>query len=150
MPGNARKVQQCSLHLMPRHLCINVAELVANCAHSVPDPHRGRVDTKINQIIECGVSGRREVEDGVRAGNSILAVLQVLVLPNPPRAIDLSVMKEEVGITWRSVQITARVTSNPKVTTSVHAKVSGWEVALHSVLEAENIGAIGDKLVCND
>jgi len=57
-------------------------------------------------------------------------------------------MQEEVWITRRGIEVTTRIASNPKVTTSVHAKVSGWEVALHPVLEAKDIGAIGDKLVC--
>jgi len=58
------------------------------------------------------------------------------------------VVQEEPGIAGRCEEISARVASDPEVTTSVHAKVAGREVALHSVLEARNAGAVADELVC--
>ena len=41
-----------------------------------------------------------------------------------------------------------RVATNPEVTAGVHAEVVVGKVALHSVLEAGDIGAVGDELVC--
>jgi hypothetical protein len=133
---------------VPRLSGVDIAELVASCAHSISNPDRRRVDTKVDKIVKRGVSRWGEVENGVCTSNSVLAILQVLVLPDPPSSIDLSVVQEEVWVTRRGIEVTARIASNPKVTTSVYAKVTRWKITLHPVLEAENIGAIGDELVC--
>jgi hypothetical protein len=129
-------------------LYVCVAELIADCAHHISNPESRCIDTEVNEIVQSGVGGWREVEDRVRAGNSILTVLQVLVLPDPPCAIDLSMVQEEVRVAGRSVKITARVTTDPEVATSVYTQIAGWEVALHPVLEAENIRAVRNELIC--
>lgn len=41
-----------------------------------------------------------------------------------------------------------RVATDPEVASGVDAEVVGGEVALHSVLEALDVGAVGDELVC--
>jgi hypothetical protein len=71
-----------------------------------------------------------------------------LVLPDPPCTIDLSMVQEEVRVAGRSVEVAARVATDPEVAASVHTQVAGREVTLHSVLEAEDIRAVRDELVC--
>lgn len=133
---------------VPNLSFVNIAELVADRAHSIADPHGRRVDTKIYKIVQCGVGGWGEVEDGVRAGNGVLTLLQVLILPDPPGAINLSVVQEEVGVAWRRVKVAARITADPEMATGVYADVSCWEVSLHPVLEAGDVCAVGEKLIC--
>ena len=137
-----------SSQLVCRPLCVNVAELITDCAHGVPNLDLGSEDTQVDNVIERGVGGGRGVEHRVCACNHVLALLQILVLPHPPRTVDLAVVQEETGVAGRCEEISARVASDPEVTTSVHAKVAGCEVTLHSVLEAGNSGTVGDELVC--
>lgn len=40
-----------------------------------------------------------------------------------------------------------RVTTDPEVTACVHAEVSIGEVALHAVLEVEDVVVVGEKFV---
>ena len=133
---------------MCRPLCVNVAELITDRAHSVPNLDLRCEDTQVDIVIERGVRGRRGVKHSVCACDSVLAFLKILVLPDPPRTIDLAVVQEEPGVAGRCEEVSARVTSDPEVTTSVHAKVAGCEVTLHPVLEAGNSGTVGDELVC--
>jgi hypothetical protein len=144
----ADNTHQNASHYKLKCLCVCVAELIADCAHHISNPESRRVDTEVNEVVQSGVGGWREIEDRVRAGDSILAGLQILVLPDPPRAINLSMVQEEVRVAGRSVKITARVTTDPEVAASVHTQIAGWEVALHPVLEAENIRAVRDELIC--
>lgn len=132
---------------MPDLSLVNIAELVADRAHSIADPHGRRVDTEIYKIVQRGVGGWREVEESVRAADRVLAILQILVLPDPPGAINLSVVQEEVWVTRRSVQVTAGISANPEMATSVHADVSCGEVSLHPVLEAGDVGTVGEELI---
>jgi hypothetical protein len=128
--------------------CINVAELIANRAHSITNLDLRREDAQVDNIVERGVGGRRRIEHRVRTGDRILASLQILVLPDPPGTIDLAVVQEEPRVTGRREEISTRVTTDPEVTTGMHAKVAVRKVALHFVLEAGDIGAVRDELVC--
>ena len=148
IPKIANHALRCSSQLAYRSSCINVAELITDRAHSIPNLDLRREDTQVDNVIERGVGRRWGVEHRVRASNSVLALLQILVLPHPPCAIDLAVVQEEPGIAGRCEEISARVASDPEVATSMHAKVASREVALHSVLEAGNSGAVADELVC--
>ena len=89
-------------------------------------------------------------------------------MPDPPGAVDLGVVQEEVGVAGGGEEVTAcvgsvlaefiffwncreeltRVATNPEVAAGVHAEVVVGEVALHSVLEAGDVSAVGDELVC--
>ena len=94
------------LMLTESHLCVSVTELITKSAHRASNPDGRRVDTKLNDVIKRRVRGRREVEEGICATDGVLAGLQVLVLPDPPCAIDLRVVQEEVGVTRRGVEVT--------------------------------------------
>lgn len=133
---------------MPDLSLVDIAELVADRAHSIADPHGRRVDTKIYKIVQRGVGGWRKVEESVCAADCVLAVVQILVLPDPPGAINLSVVQEEVWVTRRCVQVTAGISANPEMATGVHADVTCREISLHPVLEAGDVGAVGKELIC--
>lgn len=136
--------------LAPNLLLVNIAELIADSAHSIANPHSRRKNTEIYKIVQRSVRRRREVEDRVRAADSVLAPLEILILPDPPCAIDLSVVQEEVRVARRRVEVTTGVSADPEVAASVHAEVACCEVSLHSVLEADNFGAVGEEFVCED
>lgn len=57
-------------------------------------------------------------------------------------------VQEEVRVARRRVEVAARVSADPEVAAGVHAEVASWEVSLHSVLEADDVGAVGEELVC--
>lgn len=97
-----RPTKQC-----PIDLYIGVAELIAPRAHDIPNPDRRRINTNINQILKGRVVRRRVVENRVGASDGVLTGLQVLVLPDPPGAVDLRVVEEEVGVAGRGEEVAA-------------------------------------------
>lgn len=74
-------------------LCIDVAEVASKRAHRGRNRDVSSIDTKVDGIIQGRISARRVVKQRESAGNGVLAVGQVLVLPNPPCAVDLSVVE---------------------------------------------------------
>ena len=77
---------------------INVAEWPTKRAHRIlvrdvfkRIQHR----TQGQRVIECGVTTRRRVQESDGAIDRIPPVLEILVLPNPPCAVDLSMVEVE-------------------------------------------------------
>jgi hypothetical protein len=77
---------------------INVAEWPSKRAHRIlvrdvfkRIQHR----TQGQRVIECAVTTRRRVQESDGAIDRIPPVLEILVLPDPPCAVDLSVVKVE-------------------------------------------------------
>lgn len=74
-----------------------------------------------------------------------MAVLDVLILPDPPRSVNLGVVKVEGRVTWGSKDISAWVTTNGEVSSSMDTEFSRCEVALHDGLEPVDIGIVTDE-----
>lgn len=55
-------------------------------------------------------------------------------------------MQEEVWIAWGDEEVAAWVTTNPVVTSSMHAEQARREIALHDGLEIPNIGVLGNQV----
>lgn len=89
------------------YLLISIAERASKRAHGLSNRDARRIDTEINDVVERSVRRRGEVEQRLRASDGVLAVLEVLVLPNPPGAVDLSVVQVEVGVAGGSEEVTA-------------------------------------------
>ena len=77
---------------------INVAEWPTKRAHRIlvrdvfkRIQHR----TQCQRVIECAVTTRRRVQESDGAIDRIPPVLEILVLPNPPCAVDLSMVEVE-------------------------------------------------------
>lgn len=77
-------------------LGVNVAEGPIHRAHGISLSDVGERSLEHGSqghgIIECTVATGRVVEEGESVCKSELAVLDILVLPDPPDAIDLGVM----------------------------------------------------------
>jgi hypothetical protein len=86
---------------------ISIAKLIAKRAHRIPHRNLRRKHAKIKQVIESSVRGPRRVEEAGRAGHGVLAGLQVLVLPDPPGAVDLCVVQEEVRVAGGGEEVAA-------------------------------------------
>ena len=89
-------------------------------------------DDRIRQLPRRAVD---RVQGRRAAGEGTLSVLGILVLPDPPCAVDLCVMEEESRLGWRSEKIAAWVAACREVAGSVDAVESAGEIALHAVLE---------------
>lgn len=88
------------------HLDVYVAERSVKSAHSVSDGKPWCKDAQIKDVVQCSVSARRAVVQGYGARDLGVAVVGVLVLPDPPCAVDLGVVEEEVWVTGRDEDIT--------------------------------------------
>lgn len=83
------------LHLNPPSypLRIDVAEGTAQRAQRRSDRNIPSIDSEVYGILNRSVSAWRIVVKGDGASNGILAVGQVLVLPDPPCTVDLGVVE---------------------------------------------------------
>jgi hypothetical protein len=57
-----------------------------------------------------------------------LSVLKILVLPDPPRAIDLCVVEEEGWVSWGCEKVSAWVTTNGEVAACMYTAVEKMEL----------------------
>jgi hypothetical protein len=102
-------------------LNIDVAERTRESAHRLRNLNAGIIYTHVDDILQSSVSAGGVVVQGDRAGDGVLAVLQVLVLPDPPGAVDLCVVEEEGGISWGDEDVSAWVTTDGEVASRVYA-----------------------------
>lgn len=76
--------------------CIDVAERASKGAHCIALNYVGELIrehvTERHGVFESTVTTRRGVQEGKSVGDGILAVFDVLVLPDPPSAVDLRMM----------------------------------------------------------
>ena len=131
---------------MHQELHINVAERSSLCRHHGTDGSIRTIDAQGNGILKCSISAWRAVVQGDGSSNGVLSVLDILILPDPPSTIDLSVVNPECWVSWRNEDISTWVTTNGEVTGSVHAVESGCEVSLHDGLKAADVGVVGDEI----
>ena len=74
---------------------VDVAERTSERRHGSSDRDARCIHTKINEVIQSTVPTWRVIVQRDRSRDGVLSVLDVLVLPDPPSAIDLSMMKPE-------------------------------------------------------
>lgn len=107
--------------------------------------------THIHPVVKGTKRQRWVVEDVDATGNGVLTVLQVLVLPDPPGTVDLSVVEPEHGVSGGDEEISTWVTTNGVVTTgvdTVEAIEEGGTVndTLHGILEGAHGLVVGDQV----
>jgi len=94
------------------YLHIDIAERPTKRAHRIPNrnilkrtlKHRAQSQ----RIIQRAITTRRSVIERNSTANRISPVIEILVLPDPPRAIDLCVVEVE-GLTIESARIGSKV-----------------------------------------
>jgi hypothetical protein len=127
-------------------LYVDVAEWTSGCAHKIPDRGIRSINTNADNIIKRSVSARWVVLEGDGTTNSVLSVLDVLVLPNPPGPVNLSVVEEEDRVSWGGEDISSWVTSADEVTSGVNTVLTVGKVSLHDSLEIRNSGVAADEV----
>ena len=79
-----------------RRSSVDVAEWACKSAHGVTLGDVGELclehGSQRHVVVQGTVAAGRRVQEGDGIGKSVLAVFDVLVLPDPPNTIDLSVM----------------------------------------------------------
>lgn len=77
-------------------LDVDVAERASKGVHSVALSDVGELGfkhgTQRHGVVHGTVPAGRQIQEGNSVGDSILTVLDVLVLPRPPDAVELSVV----------------------------------------------------------
>lgn len=85
----------CSV-LKRLHLSVDVAEWTGKGIHGISLGDVGELSlehlTKGHGVVEGTVAAGRKIQEGDGVSDGVLAVLNVLILPNPPDAVDLSVV----------------------------------------------------------
>ena len=127
-------------------LYVDITQRPGLGTHDILDLHRRRIDPHDNQIAQRPVPARRVVKQRDGTGDGVRAGREVLVLPDPPRAVDLGVVEPEHGVARRGEQVAARVAADGEVAARVDAVEARREVALHAVLEGQDVGIGGDEV----
>jgi len=127
-------------------LDIYIAERSRERVHRSPDLNAWCIDSELDDILQCsGSAGWRVVQcDG--SGDGILSVLEVLVLPDPPGAVDLCVVEEEGRVAGGREDVSAWVAADCEMSAGVHAVEAACEVALHPSLERADIFVVCDEV----
>ncbi len=102
-------------------LNIDIAERTRESAHRLRDLNARVVNSQVDDILQSSVSAGRVVVQGDGAGDSVLAVLQVLVLPDPPGAVDLGMVEEKGWVSGGDEDVSAWVTADGEVACGVYA-----------------------------
>ena len=88
--------------------------------------------SELNLIIEGAVSARWRVEESLRSGDSVARVLALVRrqhLPDPPDAVDHTVVEVECWVAWAGVHIVARIAAKGIVAAAVDADLE-YEVSI--------------------
>jgi hypothetical protein len=106
MSRNAQHFYYPSALMSRERACpaILLRKLVRNRETLLPEYHL--------PIIKSAVSARRRIIDRDSGADGILPGIEVLVLPDPPGAIYLCMVKPEGGVTWRCEEVSAWVASD--------------------------------------
>lgn len=75
-----------------------------------------------------------------------MAVGDVLVLPDPPGAINLSVMEEECRVSWGSEDVSTWIATDGEVSGGVDSVETSGEITLHGGLEVGDVGVLDDEI----
>ena len=135
------------------YLQIDVAKWSTGRVNNLTNSCGKAKDAHLKTISQLTITSWWHVHHVDGASNSVArkTSLQVLVLPDPPGTIDLSVVKPESWISWGDEEISTWVTTNGVVTGSVdtvealleHDTVNG---TLHVVLEVDDGVVLGDQV----
>lgn len=91
-----RRICQASSVIKRSHLSVDVAERTSKGVHGVTLGDVGELSlkhlTKGQGVVEGTVAAGRHIQEGDGVRDGVLAVLDVLVLPDPPDAIDLTMV----------------------------------------------------------
>ena len=71
--------------------------------------------------MQSSISAGRGVVQGDGSSDGVLSVLQILVLPDPPCAVDLCVVQEEGGVSWGGEDVSTWVSADGEVAAGVYA-----------------------------
>ena len=130
-----RTLPECKLN-------INITERSSNRRHRVRNRDTRGIHTEIDEILQSPVSAGRAVVQGDCARDGVLSVGDILVLPNPPRAVNLCMMEEKCRVAGASEDISTRVAADCEMTSGVDAIHPVGEVALHDGLEPVDVGVL--------
>lgn len=88
---------------------IDVTERPVHRAQRIADPDAPEpiVDAEIDNVVERRIATGRVVQEGDGPGEGVVAIdagRDVLILPDPPRAVDLRVMEPEERIAVRGTR----------------------------------------------
>lgn len=139
------------LHRSKQHLQVDVAHELALGVHHVANRGALSASTHVQPVIESSKRQRWVVEEVDASANGVLARLQVLVLPHPPGAVDLSVVQPEHGVSGGDEEISTWVTTDGVVSTGVDTEeaILEWYAindTLHEILEGANGLVVGDQV----
>lgn len=135
------------------HLQVDVAKWSTGGVNNLTNSSGKTKDAHLKTISQLTITSWWHVHHVDGASNSVggKTSLQVLVLPDPPGTIDLSVVKPESWVSWGDEEISTWVTTNGVVTGSMdtveafleHNAVNG---TLHVVLEVDDSVVLGDQV----
>jgi hypothetical protein len=78
--------------------------------------------------LQSSISAWWGVVQGNGSSDGILSVLKILVLPDPPCAVDLCMVEEEGWVAWGCENVSAWVTTNSEVAACVYTAVEEREL----------------------
>lgn len=100
--GSARQVVDTEAE----HLDIDIAERTSRSAERILNQDTLSINTQLNYIVQPSISRRRVIVQSDSSSQRVVTlgtttIFRILVLPDPPRTIDLCMMEPESGISWR-------------------------------------------------
>jgi hypothetical protein len=110
------------------YLNIDVAERTSESVHRIRDLNARSIDTQIDIILQSAISAGWGVVQCDCSGNGVLSVLEILVLPDPPCAVDLCVVEEEGWVSRGGEDVSAWITANSEVSSGMYATVEKTEL----------------------
>jgi hypothetical protein len=105
-----------SLSLPPVHLNVNITKWPIDSTHHITHRHRICHNAHPNTILQCRIRARRIIIQCGSPRKRIPSLLKIQILPDPPCAIDLSMMEPESWIARRGKQVAGRVAAVSEVT----------------------------------
>lgn len=135
------------------HLQIDVAKWSTGGVDNLTNSSGKTKDAHLKTISQLTITSWWHVQHVDGASNSVggKTGLQVLVLPDPPGTIDLSVVKPENWVSWGDEEISSWVATNGVVASSVNTIEAPIEHdtvndTLHVFLEVDNGVVLGDQV----
>lgn len=133
-------------HFFLKLLNINVTERSRRHAHRLAHCYRlARRIPSIDHRVERRISRARQIQERTGAGDGVLALRQIEVLPNSPHAINHAMMVPEGRVTRRHKHITAGVAAHRVVATPMHTNRTATGDTLHGKLEVGDIVVVEDQ-----
>lgn len=86
-------------------LDIDIAKWPINRTYHIPNRHSIGHNTHPNSVAQSRIPARRVIVQRYRSRNCVPPLVQILILPDPPCTIDLSMMYPESRITRRGEQV---------------------------------------------